>query len=118
MSQGDHPAWIVFRTKAAKLNTEYLDFIRGLPCVICGASSADPHHANLRDGTSGMGTKSPDYYALPFCRKHHNLFNAVGWGPKRVVEEFNLDLKLLIIRHLSMFIIQAGNKEEDNGIFF
>ena len=46
---------------------EYLSYIRGLPCCVCG-KSAEPHHL----GTGGMGMKGSDFSAIPMCRKHHD----------------------------------------------
>ena len=55
----------------------YLDFIRALPCVICGENTT-VEAAHIRFGDrraakrpTGMGEKSDDRWALPLCGAHH-----------------------------------------------
>lgn len=50
----------------------YLDWIKELPCDTCAAPSpSDPSHVNAFKGT---GTKSPDLFAIPQCRRCHELY--------------------------------------------
>jgi len=62
-----------------KKSPAYLDYIRSLPCVICGDSTT-VEAAHIRMGArragkrpTGMGEKSDDRWALPLCGKHHRL---------------------------------------------
>jgi hypothetical protein len=55
----------------------YLDYIRQLPCCICGDNTS-VEAAHLRVGSinhdkreTGMGEKSSDKWAVPLCGRHH-----------------------------------------------
>ncbi len=55
----------------------HLEFIRSLPCLICGADW-DIHAAHLRAGSleygkreTGAGEKPDDSWTLPLCAEHH-----------------------------------------------
>lgn len=50
---------------------KYLDWVKTLPCVMCGAPADDPHHIKGIGNLSGAGLTAPDGYALPVCRSHH-----------------------------------------------
>lgn len=55
-------------------HADYLAWLRTLPCDGCGAPPrSDPSHLN---GYKGMGTKSPDVWAIPECRNCHNAYEA------------------------------------------
>lgn len=49
---------------------KYLDWVKSLPCVMCGAPADDPHHLKHVGGLSGAGLTAPDGYVLPVCRTH------------------------------------------------
>ena len=51
---------------------KYLDWVKTLPCVICGARADDPHHITGIGHLGGMGTKAPDQFVMPVCRPHHD----------------------------------------------
>ena len=53
---------------------KYLDWVKTLPCVCCGQTGVDPSHFNGMN-LSGGATKSPDYFAIPLCRLHHDLLH-------------------------------------------
>lgn len=55
----------------AKKDNEYLEFVRGKPCVFCG-SPGIPHHFGLGNQGKGMGTKCDDTYTVPLCQMHHD----------------------------------------------
>ena len=55
----------------------HLACIRKLPCCLCGAQPADPHHL-MQTGERGMGMRSPDRYAIPLCRHHHDALHSNG----------------------------------------
>ncbi len=55
----------------------YLEYIRGLPCAICGDNTST-EAAHLRMPSmlagkreTGKGEKPDDRWALPLCSKHH-----------------------------------------------
>ena len=56
---------------------KHLEFIRLLPCVICGRRPAQAAH--VRNGTDGgTGLKPSDRYSLPLCFIHHDAQHATG----------------------------------------
>ena len=55
---------------------KYLDYIRSLPCCICGG--IDTEAAHIRTSSlahekthTGMGEKPSDIWVLPLCNRHH-----------------------------------------------
>lgn len=59
-------------------NEKHLDFIRSLPCVICG-NEIETQAAHLRAGNgdfgkrgTGIGEKPSDKWTLPLCGIHHD----------------------------------------------
>jgi hypothetical protein len=58
-------------------DNDYLDYIRSLPCCICGDNtSTEPAHlrvGSVNDGKpyGAMQMKSSDRWALPLCGRHH-----------------------------------------------
>lgn len=71
------PPWLPFRDalQSGHLgrieDRSYLNWVKSLPCCVCNAPADDPHHIVV-PGFKGMGTKSPDYWAIPLCRTHHD----------------------------------------------
>lgn len=53
----------------------YMNWVKTLPCCSCGAPADDPHHI-VDVGFKGMGTKVPDYWAIPVCRHCHDALHA------------------------------------------
>lgn len=62
----------------------YLDWIRQLPCVICGDNtSTEAAHIRFGDRRAakrptGMGEKPDDRWALPLCGMHHREQHELG----------------------------------------
>lgn len=57
-------------------DNKHLDFIRSLPCCICGGIDTEAAHirtASLAHGKkhTGMAEKPSDKWTLPLCNKHH-----------------------------------------------
>ncbi len=50
----------------------YLDWVKTLPCVMCGAPADDPHHIKGVGQLSGAGLTAPDWAVVPVCRTHHD----------------------------------------------
>lgn len=59
-------------------NAEYLKFVRGHACCICGASSDHAHHYAKRHGGGGTSIKPHDSYTVPLCAAHHYDVHANG----------------------------------------
>ena len=58
-------------------NKAHLDFVRGLPCAVCG-NNIQTEAAHLRAGdllygkrNTGRGEKPSDIWVLPLCGEHH-----------------------------------------------
>jgi hypothetical protein len=51
---------------------EYQDFVRGLPCLICGAPG-EPHHVRHRRGFGDA------HNIVPLCHHHHRKGHDMGW---------------------------------------
>lgn len=71
------PPWLTFREalRSGHLGRVedrlYLDWVKTLNCCACNAPADDPHHVVVA-GYKGMGSKTPDYWAIPLCRPHHD----------------------------------------------
>ena len=73
----------------------YLDWIKTLPCDDCGAAPpSDPSHSNTH---KGMGTKSPDWWAIPQCRECHDAYEC---EPSRFERERHL-------RRAALYLLRA-----------
>ena len=65
-------------------NNPHLDFIRGLPCIICGDNtSTEAAHIRYSDSRAGkinpgVGAKPHDRFTLPLCGNHHRAQHATG----------------------------------------
>lgn len=62
---------------------KHLNYIRSLPCCICGGFDTEAAHirtASLENGKShtGMQEKPSDKWALPLCNRHHREQHATG----------------------------------------
>ena len=77
--------------KLAERDENYLNYIRTLPCLVCGIQHrSEAHH--IRDTrTAGMAIKSPDFYAVPLCHNCH-MSVAHGTGFKEALKWIPLDL--------------------------
>ncbi len=57
-------------------DARHLDFIRSLPCCICGAINTEAAHIRMPSllhakRPTGMAEKPDDKWALPLCNLHH-----------------------------------------------
>ena len=72
----------------------HLDFIRGLPCLIClDNTSTEAAHVRMADNRAakpitGVGRKPPDMWTVPLCGRHHRMQHAGGeakfWDRKMI----------------------------------
>ena len=53
-------------------DSEYLRWIRTLPCVVCGTTR---YVEAAHTGPHGLGQKSADSTAVPLCPRHHRTGN-------------------------------------------
>jgi hypothetical protein len=59
---------VIKKTKPAR-DKKYLNWVRTLPCAICGGGPCQAAHQRLLSG--GMGSKPSDYHAIPCCPACH-----------------------------------------------
>lgn len=72
----------------------HLDFIRGLPCVVCldntSTEAAHIRYADAKAGKrqTGLQEKSDDAFTVPLCNAHHREQHGVSerawWGGKKI----------------------------------
>jgi len=71
------PSYLTFRDALVRgyvprmESRKYMDWVKSLKCVSCGAPADDPHHPH-GVGYKGMGSKVPDWWVIPICRLHHD----------------------------------------------
>jgi hypothetical protein len=62
----------------------YLNFIRGLPCIVCGNNiETQAAHIRMADPRilkrqAGMQEKPDDVFTLPLCGKHHEMQHRIS----------------------------------------
>lgn len=52
---------------------QYIEFIRELPCCVCGNTEVDAHHAIKTQGSGGS-----DLMCIPLCRQEHSEYHLMG----------------------------------------
>ena len=72
-------------------DADYLEYVRTMPCLICGMQHrSEAHH--IRDTrTAGMAIKSPDWFTIPLCHACH-LGVAHGTGFHEALKWIPLDM--------------------------
>ena len=60
----------------------HLAHVRSQPCLVCGRSPVDAHHLRFMQPRA-MARKVSDEFAVPLCRRHHDLLHRdpdeAGW---------------------------------------
>ena len=69
--------------------SEYLDYIREKPCLVCGSQPCDPDHLEAR-GMGGATTKMKDLSCVPLCRIHHTERHQ--FGNQKFEKEYSINL--------------------------
>lgn len=65
--------------KKAVRDASHLDFIRGLPCLVCNAPPrSQACHIRRGSFTAGMGVKPDDHDTVPMCHECHNKQHLQG----------------------------------------
>jgi hypothetical protein len=79
----------------------YLDWLKTLPCAICGAQPCDPAHT----GPHGLNQKASDFLAIPLCRAHHEDYHRAA---RTFSTRWRLDLPVLIARLNRIYEVLYG----------
>jgi hypothetical protein len=76
---------------------DYLDFIRGLPCLYCKCRPGEgqvvqAHHEGKRLAGGGIGIKGCDFDTVPLCPIHHGEYHQRGqigfWTREQTLAKF------------------------------
>lgn len=81
---------------------EFRDYVKTLPCIICGRDS-DAHH----EIGGGTALKGPDLFCIPLCRKHHD---ERGAGVETFWKKHNKDRWQVIAETLAGYVEQMEGK--------
>ena len=84
-------------------NEKHLDYIRSLPCCICGG--IDTEAAHIRVGSpdhgkrsTGMAEMPDDKWTVPLCNRHHRAQHDAGnelkWWASQGIDPFMLAMTL------------------------
>jgi len=82
---------------------KHLNYIRSLPCCICGGIDVDAAHIRIGSighgkRNTGMQEKPSDKWTVPLCRHHHEEQHKAGnelkWWASKGVDPFMLAMKL------------------------
>ena len=82
-------------------NLIYLQFVRSLPCCVCGMRQRiEAHHSEK----GGIGIKGSDAFAIPFCQEHHWQYH--NKGKVSFYQEYGLDRWEIVARTLEKYLIK------------
>ena len=67
---------------------DHLEYLRSLPCVICGRTPSEPHHLRFAQ-PRGLSSKPSDEWTVPLCLLHHRALHEAGseekwWEEQRI----------------------------------
>lgn len=72
------------------MNKKHLNWIRSLPCLVCGKWPPNQAHHLLTNVNRGMGLKASDDYTLPLCMDCHSQLHLNG-NERAFFESVDLD---------------------------
>lgn len=83
-------------------DARHLDFIRSLPCCICGGIDTEAAHIRTEHRGhgkryTGMAEKPADKWTVPLCNKHHreqHTMNEMAFWKKYGIDPFMLAITL------------------------
>jgi hypothetical protein len=90
-----------------KRDSDYLDWIKSLNCIVCRATPCDAHHIQPK-GQGSMAGKCDDDRALPLCRRHHNEYHSRGRDT--FATKYTLDYETLISAYQTLWRLLCGKK--------
>ncbi len=89
---------------------EYKDYVRTLPCLICGGAAEGHHLVAVGMGRDRTIPKYEDYTRIPLSRKYHQELHQIG--RKKFEKKYYIGLYKEALIILAKWIFN----EEDNGI--
>ena len=88
----------------------YSDYIRTLPCLICGKDDADPHHLKtVGTGRQRELSKWEDYTLIPLNRQYHQELHQIG------LTKFEDKYKIDLFKE-ALFILAKWSHNERNKV--
>ena len=58
-------------------DSEHLDYVATLPCLVCGRSPSQAHHLRFTQPRA-LGSKVSDEWVVPLCNLHHRALHDTG----------------------------------------
>lgn len=103
----------MFPKKKRIVDKESVNYVKALPCVICGISPSDAHHITSR-GASGDDTLDN---LIPLARKYHIELHTIGI---RSMSKKYPEVRRWLVRHQRKDVLEMIKREdraenEDNG---
>ncbi len=96
-------------------NDRHLDFVRSLPCVVCG-NNIETEAAHIRMSASwvgkrqtGKGEKPDDAWTIPLCGRHHREQHQ---GSERAFWSTNLTASPLLPFLIALALWKASGDHE------
>ncbi len=109
-----------FQKIRRKVDKKYLEFVKGLPCIVSMMESegrmntehslSEYHHVNKR-GYSTMAGKCDDLRCVPLTNKFHREIHLIG--RESFERKYNIDLEY-VIKHLNRIWSDMNATRMDN----
>ena len=87
----------------ARRDPDYLRWIKGLPCHVCGVYGVEAHHWPTKSNPAWHDTS-----AMPLCPEHHR--GEAGYhqlGRKGFEAEYGLSLAAVVLEYRGRYLMQA-----------
>jgi len=86
------------RKPVRELDAEYIKFIHGFACVVCGSYPVHAHHTKTR------GAGGSDLTCLPLCYEHHmGRFGVHCLGRIHFQAKFRVDFEKLVEHYNTLY---------------
>lgn len=98
----------MFPKHKRQADVKYLNWLKRLPCLLCGGES-EPHHIP-EVGHGGKGIKTDDKRAIPLCHKHHMEFHNNGRSSFASMYSINYEHTILELNRIYKERLDAVHK--------
>lgn len=89
---------------------KYLEFVRGLPCVVCKSrDNVVAHHESFLEDRGGTSIKSSDALAIPLCHDCH-IGGVHLIGEDTFYALHNTTVEDCLIKTMKAYIEQGGSR--------